>query len=481
MELVTLTPRSSAPLSALLGDEDRRHHDEVLERLRRLVDGRRMWHVSSAAVGGGVAEMLGSLLPYALGAGIDVRWAVIDAKPEFFEVTKRIHNHLHENVGDGGPLAEQEREIYVRGLAMELADLCKAIEPGDVVVLHDPQTAGLVRPLRDHGAVVIWRCHVGVDRPGPEARLAWDFLRADVEAADAAVFSRPDYAWEGLPADRVAIIPPVIDVASAKNQLLDVGTRDAILAAAGVVPVGPSAAGGVDGSDGTAPPRYLGADGEVHEVHRRADAVQERPVPADAPLVVQVSRWDRLKDPVGVLQGFALDGPPDGAHLVLAGPAVGEVADDPESAEVFAEVRAAWEGLPDGPRERSHLLCLPMVDADENAAIVNALQRRADVVVQKSLAEGFGLTVAEAMWKRRPVVASRVGGIQDQVVDGESGVLIDPPTDLVAFGAVVADLLVDDERARKLGEAAHDRVRQRFLPVHHYEAEADLVARLLAP
>ena len=470
MDQVPLTPRSSSPLAALLGEDDRRRQDAALARLHGVLGDRTLWNVSSTAQGGGVAEMLAALVPYALGAGVDERWVVIGGRPEFFEVTKRVHNFLHESPGDGGPLAEQERTIYMRNLALELADLCAAIAPGDVVVLHDPQTAGLIRPLREHGAVVIWRCHVGVDHAGPAARQAWDFLRADVAAADAAIFSRPAYVWEGLAPERVAIIPPVIDAASAKNQLLDVGTRDAILAVAGIAPVA---------ADGSVPPRYQGADGEPHLVQRRADLVEEAPLPAGARLVVQVSRWDRLKDPVGVLHGFArLDRPDDDTHLMLVGPAVGEVADDPESAEVFGEVREAWAALPPAARARCHLVCLPMDDADENAAIVNALQRRADVVVQKSLAEGFGLTVAEAMWKRRPVVASRVGGIQDQIVDGESGVMIDPPTDLRAFGAALTGLLADDERARKMGEAAHDRVRGHFLPVHHFEAESDLVAGL---
>jgi trehalose synthase len=434
-----------------------------------------MWHVNSTATGGGVAEMLTALLPHALEAGVDVRWAVIGGKPEFFEITKRIHNHLHEEPGDGGPLGEQERSLYVRSLAFELAGLAAAVAPGDVVVLHDPQTAGLIGPLRDHGATVIWRCHVGVDEPGPLARRAWDLLRRYVDQADAVVFTRAAYAWEGLAPGKVVLMAPVIDVTSAKNQLLDVGTRDAILITAGLVA---SPAG-----DGTrpAPPRYVGADGNHREVGRRAVVVEEAPLPADADVVVQVSRWDRLKDPLGVLEGFVAHGPVEHAHLVLAGPADGEVADDPESAEVFAEVVAAWEALPLPVRARCHLVSLPMDDADENAAMVNALQRRADVVVQKSLAEGFGLTVAEAMWKRRPVVASGVGGIRDQVVDGESGLLIVPPTDLVAFGAAVVSLLGDAEPARKMGEAAHDRVRAHFLPHHHFEAEADLVALLLQP
>jgi trehalose synthase len=155
------------------------------------------------------------------------------------------------------------------------------------------------------------------------------------------------------------------------------------------------------------------------------------------------------------------------AHLMLAGPAVAAVVDDPEGALVLDQTRAALERLPDGVRERCHLATLPMIDAEENAAIVNALQRHAAVVVQKSLAEGFGLTVAEAMWKARPVVASRVGGIQDQIEDGRSGVLLDDPADLEAFGAALTGLLRDPAGADRMGAEARERVREHYLNARH--------------
>jgi trehalose synthase len=182
----------------------------------------------------------------------------------------------------------------------------------------------------------------------------------------------------------------------------------------------------------------------------------------------------------GVIEAFAGDGARlDRAHLVLAGPATDAVDDDPEGADVFAEVHAAGEALAPDARRRVHLARLPMDDVDENAAIVNALQRRADVVVQKSRAEGFGLTVGEAMWKDRPVVASRVGGIQDQIVDGESGILVDPD-DRDALRRAVDGLLADGDRAAHMGRAARERVCDHFLPVHHFEHEADLFERVLA-
>ncbi len=162
----------------------------------------------------------------------------------------------------------------------------------------------------------------------------------------------------------------------------------------------------------------------------------------------------------------------------MAGPATESVSDDPEGAEVLAAVRSAWEQLPTRDRDRVHLVCLPMDDIEENAALVNALQRHSLVVVQKSLAEGFGLTVAEAMWKERPVVASGVGGIQDQIVDGESGILISRPDRLDEFGQAVAGLLRDRDRAARIGRAARERVRDQFLGPYHLERYFELIERL---
>jgi trehalose synthase len=197
--------------------------------------------------------------------------------------------------------------------------------------------------------------------------------------------------------------------------------------------------------------------------------------------VLQVSRWDRLKDHVGVLRGFAEHVAPQGdAHLVLAGPATEAVADDPEGAEALAEVEAAYRALPDDVRWRVHLARLPMADREENAAMVNALQRGAQIVVQKSLAEGFGLTVAEGMWKGRPMVASAVGGIQDQVVDGETGYLVADPHDLPAFGGAVRRLLADPAHAERMGRAGRQRVIDHFLETRHLRQWVDLIEALIA-
>jgi trehalose synthase len=288
-----------------------------------------------------------------------------------------------------------------------------------------------------------------------------------VAEADAYVFSRRAFAWDQLEEERLWLVAPSIDAFSAKNQDLDSGEVEAILAASGLA------------EDGGSPPVFHRHDGTLARVDRRAEIDQTGPVPWDSPLIAQVSRWDRLKDPSGLLGCFAEHCSHPDAHLLLAGPSVAEVVDDPEGAEVLAQVREEREALPAAVRDRVHLACLPMEDVEENAVMVNAMQRRADVVVQKSLAEGFGLTVAEAMWKSRPVIASRSGGIQDQIVDGESGLLIDDPTDLAAVGGAIDSLLGDPARAEAMGIAARERIRDSFLGTRHLMQYMELIGKML--
>ena len=444
---------------------------DTIVRALELFDGRVVWNINSTARGGGVAEMLQSLLAYARGAGVDARWAVIEGDPEFFRITKRIHNHLHGAAGDGGELGEEEHRAYDATTSRNAEEMLELVAPEDVVIVHDPQPAGLIAPLVEKAALVIWRCHVGLDMPNHLARRAWDFLMPYVRPAAAYVFSREAYAWEGLDGSRISVIPPSIDAFSPKNQDLTDDRLRGILNASGLV-------SGATGGD----PVFDRWDRTIKRVERKVDFYDGGDAPpADARLIVQVSRWDRLKDPVGVMDGFARHVAPrfPDLHLVLAGPAVAAVSDDPEGQEVLEECRSAWEPLDEDVRARVHLACLPMEDGEENAAIVNALQRRADVAVQKSLAEGFGLTVAEAMWKARPVVASRIGGIQDQIVHGESGLLLDDPTDPAEFGGAVMALLEDKARAERVGANARERVRDEFLGARHLIQYVDLIEGLL--
>ena len=467
--MVDVAPHPPERFQSVLEPEPFEKLAAGIRRARELLGRRTVWNVSSTAKGGGVVELLLPLIGYAKGAGVDARWAVIQGNPEFFMVTKRIHNHLHGFEGDGGKLDDAARKIYEDTLEENARELVELVDEDDIVLLHDPQTVGLIGPLKRTGAKVIWRCHIGVDEPNDIARGAWDFLRVDVEQADAYVFSREAFVWEGLDDAKVQVIAPSIDAFNAKNQELEPEQVSAILAAARIV----------DGGDGK--PTFTRGDGSEARVSSPADLYEDSRVTPEDKIVLQVSRWDRLKDPEGVIRGFAEHACHEtGAHLIYAGPAVKDVSDDPEGAEVLEEAIALRESLGDGARSNIHLVCLPLDDAEENAVIVNALQRAADVVVQKSLAEGFGLTVAEAMWKARPVVATAVGGIQDQVVDGETGVLLDDPRDLDAYGDAVRSLLEDPERAKAMGEAAMKRVRDGFLGARSLLDYLALISRLLA-
>ena len=455
----------------VLSAEGLGHFEDAIARGRELLEGRTFWNVNSTASGGGVAEMLRSLIGYARGAGMDARWVTIGGDDEFFRITKRLHNRLHGYAGDGGPLGDAERAVYER-VAAEHADLLvERVGSSDVVLLHDPQTAGMVGPLVERGVPVIWRAHIGLDVPNDLAREAWRFLIGHVEPADAYVFSRPGYTWEGLDESKVTVIAPSIDAFSPKNHMMSFTSITAVLRAAGMA------------ADHHHHSRAIfeRLDGSVGTVEHEAQCVEEGPLRLDVPLLAQVSRWDHLKDPLGIVSAFAEHiHADDEPHLLLAGPDVTAVADDPEGAGVFEAVEAAWHDLPQAVRRRVHLALLPMGDADENAVIVNALQRRADVVAQKSLAEGFGLTVAEAMWKGRPVVASHVGGIQDQIEDGRTGYLVDP-TDLAAFADRVNRLLTDHHASERMGAAAQTRVRDLFLGPRHLRQYVELLERVLEP
>ena len=270
----------------MLSAESLAHFEDTLTRGRELLDGRTLWTVNSTAFGGGVAEMLRSLIGYARGAGLDARWAVIGGDDAFFRVTKRLHNRLH-GADDGGELGERERAIYESRCAAEADLLAARLRSSDIVLLHDPQTAGMIPRLVETGVPVIWRAHIGLDLPNDLARDAWHFLIPYVEHADHCVFSRSSYAWEGLDPDKVTVIVPSIDAFSPKNQAMSFTGVTAVLRAAGLA------------ADHHHPSRavFERLDGSTGRVLRSARMIEENALGLDA-LVVQVSRWDRLKDPL---------------------------------------------------------------------------------------------------------------------------------------------------------------------------------------
>jgi trehalose synthase len=464
--------RALAPerLEPFIGHDRAVAFARLAAKTRTVLDGRSVLNVNSTATGGGVAELLQTLLAYGRGAGVDARWAVIKGDSRFFEITKRIHNHLYGTRGDGGPLGSAERRDYEATVSRNTDGLAGMVRARDLVVLHDPQTAALVPAMRRIGARVVWRCHIGIDVPNEYSELAWAFLRPYLENVDGYVFSCARFAPDWIPPERLTVIAPSIDPFSAKNAQIQPEDVLRTLYRVGVL----------DG-DGTEPGcAFTRRDGSRGRVERRVDLLGTGPPPpSDAAIVLQASRWDALKDMPGVMRGFAEQlADSSDAHLLLAGPEAIGVADDPEANGVLDECRALWDRLPARTRAKIHLACVPMTDPDEAATIVNALQRHATVVVQKSLAEGFGLTVVEAMWKARPVVGSAVGGIIDQIISGETGWLLDDPRNLDAYVEAVSGLLADPAKAERMGAAGEQRARSHFLADRHLAQWAELFGRV---
>lgn len=362
------------------------------ERLR----GRHVQHVNSTAVGGGVAEILTRMVPLLEEVGLDARWDVMRGGDDFFAVTKTIHNALH---GQPLTLSEQEVAAYREATAQNLRALPLS---DDIVFIHDPQPAALIAG-RVPGSRWIWRCHIDLSAPAP---AVWEFLRPLVERYDAAVFSAPQFG-RALPVAQV-LIAPSIDPLADKNRELEPRQVEAVVTGLGIDPA--------------------------------------------RPLVTQVSRFDRLKDPLGVIAAYQLVRKYNDCQLLLVG---GSASDDPEGGQVLAECRERAAGDPD-----IHVVELPPTANIE----INALQRASTVILQKSLREGFGLTVSEALWKGKPVIAGAVGGIPLQIAHRYSGIL----THTVEGTAYwVKQLLNAPEFARRLGENGREHVRQHFLLTRH--------------
>ncbi len=381
----------------------------ILESLARRLRGKRMVMVNSTSTGGGVAEILHRLVRLLEELGVPTTWEVIPGDATFHAITKTIHNTLH---GAPGRLTEADEAYYFEMNRQAAAEL--DID-GDLVIIHDPQPAALVLQRRNPNQRWVWRCHIDLSHADPET---WGFLSPLVSMYDTAIFSHAAFA-RPLPVPTV-LAPPSIDPLSDKNRELDAAECDALLAPHGL--------------------------------------------PARRPWVTQISRFDRLKDPVGVVDAFALARAQEDAHLVLAG---GSADDDPEGAEVLAEVRDRAEGMRD-----VSILALP----PDAHLTINALQRRSAVVVQKSLREGFALTVSEALWKRRAVIASAVGGIPLQVLHERTGMLV---RSIEGCAYQMTRLLRAPDVRRRLGAAGRDHVRDNFLHTREARDYLAVFVRLL--
>ena len=368
----------------------------VLRRLASRLQGFRLVMVNSTRVGGGVAEMLARHVPLLQELGVDTRWEVIEGTPEFFDVTKRFHNGLQ---GDRVDLPEAMEEAY-RDCSRRNAERLDL--DADAVIIHDPQPAALIR-YYEKSCPWIWRCHIDASRP---SRNIWRFLRQYVKDYDASVFSMPSFS-QNLDHPQY-LIPPSIDPLAPKNAEM--------------------------------------SEAEVDQVLARFGLDRSRP------LIVQVSRFDRFKDPVGVIQAYRMVRRRDDCRLVLVG---GSADDDPEGAEVLREVHEAAGDDPD-----ITILNIPP-DSDRE---INALQRAATIVLQKSVREGFGLTVTEGLWKGRPVIAGAVGGITTQVFDHHTGFLVHS-----VEGAAyrIRYLLNRSGLGDRMGAEGRELVRHHFVLTRH--------------
>jgi trehalose synthase len=366
---------------------------DELRALAAQLSGRTVQMVNSTAMGGGVAEILNRLIPLIQELGLRPRWDVITGGQDFFEVTKAFHNALH-----GGPY-QARKENFDLFLATNEMNRQRLPFDCEFTVIHDPQPVALIEARSRQEGLWIWRCHIDLSNPNPEV---WGFLRPFVYRYDGALFSSPEFARQ-LPIPQYLSFP-CIDPLSEKNVELDPACVQEVVERFGIDPA--------------------------------------------RPIITQISRFDRLKDPTGVVRAYQIVRRYMDCQLVLAG---GSATDDPEGEIVLEEVRREAQDDPD-----IHLLNLPPWSATE----INALQRASTIIVQKSLREGFGLTVTEALWKKKPVVASAVGGIPAQVIHNHTGLLVHS---VEGTAYQIRFLLSNPALALKLGEQGHEHVRENFL------------------
>ncbi len=384
---------------------------DQLQQLAKPLKDAHIVHINSTRYGGGVAEILHSLVPLKKALGLNVTWEVISGEEAFFHVTKSMHNALQ---GFPTVISQRELKAYEETNAREAERLRPLLEEADFVFIHDPQPAPLLHFTPNRKGKWVWRCHIDLSRP---FRPVWRYLRNLVVEYDASIFSMPDFS-QPLPHLQY-IIPPSIDPLTEKNREMSSKDVEEVL-------------------------NHFGLD-------------------PDLPTILQVSRFDRFKDPLGVIRAARLAKKFVLFQLVLAG---GGAADDPEGEAVLKEVQAAAAGDP-----HTHVLYLPP-DAHRT---INALQRAADVVTQKSLKEGFGLTVTEALWKGKPVIGGAIGGIKIQVVNHHTGFLVHTPE---GAALCIRYLLFYKNKREEMGRKAHLFVRENFLITRHLRDYLSLLMAL---
>lgn len=367
----------------------------IFSKARKLAN-KHIVHINSTYQGGGVSEMLNSLILLMNDVGVFTGWRVLHGSPDFFEITKKFHNALQ---GDKVNLSEMKKSIYIRVNEnfSQFTHICH-----DCVIAHDPQPLPIVQFYRKRQPW-IWRCHVDLSNPNPEV---WDYLKSFLLRYDFVIVSDEQYKKKDLPVPQV-VFYPAIDPLTPKNKPLEESTMDIFLKKFGI--------------------------------------------PMDKPFIVQVSRFDKWKDPEGVLEVFKLVREVVDCRLVYCG---SFATDDPEGQRIYEKVLEKAKRM----KKSNDIILL----SEENNILVNTLQRKASVVIQKSLKEGFGLTVTEALWKKKPVVASNVGGIPLQIIDGKTGFLVEP-NDIEGCAKKIIQILQDPELTAELGKNAKEHVKKNFL------------------
>lgn len=471
IEFVKLTPTITLDDYTAIAYLARAVHElrEQAELVLPKFKGRSVVMLNSTAKGGGVAEMLPRIVSILNELGITTHWAAMKFdRPEFFKLTKRLHNLIH---GQGEPsLSAEDRNLY-EGVSRSLADELRChMKPDDLLIVHDPQPMAAGAMLKKDLAIhAVWRCHIGLDEDLPATRAAWAFLKPYAEAYDYTIFSAPEYIPAYL-AERAAVIYPGIDPLSHKNRILRPHNLAGVLCNAGLskehgpvlTPEFPQPAQRLR-PDGTFGPATL--PDEIGFLYR--------------PIVAQISRWDRLKGFGPLLSGFVrlkqrLSQSHDSisarncrrleiARLVLAGPDPNSVQDDPEAQEVLDELRRAYCGLNEQFQKDIALLSLPMDSRKNNELMVNVIQRCASLVVQNSLREGFGLTVTEAMWKGVPVLGTEACGLRQQIRDGVDGRLLQDPENPDEIADYLDEMLCDETESDRWSRNAQKRVFTEFL------------------
>ncbi|MFW5887669.1 MAG: glycosyltransferase [Bacteriovoracia bacterium] len=432
------------------------------------LSGHKVWMINSTAQGGGVAEMMPTMISIMRQLNVNVDWVVLETQEnKFFSFTKKMHNLIH---GKGDPnITKEEKEVFEEVNKKNAKEFLNLLRPHDIVVIHDPQPIAMIKYLKNKKPLTfVWRCHIGLDQETDQTKAAWNFLKPYLEQYDHCIFTAPEYIPSYMK-DKGSIIHPSIPPLTHKNVSISMNRIVTILV-----------------NSGLAHPHHPVATPTFEHIVRRVkpngtsgSALEPEDIGLlYRPIITQISRWDHLKGWLPLMRAFAevkqnIDKYTSSSvthrryleqmRLVLGGPDPAYIADDPEGIEVFDELKEFYASLPESVQRDIAILELPMADAKENAKIVNALQRVSAIIAQNSIQEGFGLTVTEAMFKKVPVLGSRACGIRQQLRDGIDGRFVNNPDDHLEIAKVMNEMIKRPKTCERWGNNGEKRVIDNFL------------------